>query len=118
MRRLRMLPSMTGMITLVMATLCLAPATASVASLTTARARQASAKAIRHAWGDRARIYTEGCHRSNAVHVDCVVAATEPNPDKDKDDSFKAVRVWVTLSHGVLIVHAAWEGREEVIDVD
>ncbi len=115
MPRLRMLPSIGGAITLIIAVLCIAAATASAAYLTTSRARQASVRAMRHEWSDAARVHDEGCHRSNATHVDCVVAATWPNTDKD--DTQRAVRVWVTLAHGVLIVHPAWHGHEEVIDV-
>jgi hypothetical protein len=118
MTRLRLVRSIKGVITLTVLTLCVVPATASAANLTIPRARLASVTAMRHAWGDGARIYPEGCHRSNAMRVDCVVGATWPNADKDKDDSSGAVRVWVTLSHGVLIVHPAWDGREEELDVD
>ena len=127
MPRLRMFPSMKGALTLIIAALCLAPGTASAAYLTTSRARQASVYAMGHTpapiggllWGDEteAHIYAEGCRRSNAVHVDCVVAGTWANADKDHEDSFGAIRVWVTLSHGVLIVHPAWHGREEDGDV-
>jgi len=96
--------------------LCLTPATASAAYLTTPRARQASVRVMQNAWGPNAHVHVEGCHRSNASHVNCVLGARWPNADKD--DSWGACRVWVTLARGALIVHPVWDGREEVIDVD
>ncbi len=103
---------------LVIVVLCLTPATASAAYLTTPRARQASVTVMQRAWGDDARVRVDGCHRSNATHVNCVLESAWPNSDKDKDDSWGACRVWVTLAHGGLIVHPAWESREEVVHLD
>jgi len=116
MPRFRRFPLAKATIALVIAALCAAPAAASAAYLTTPRARHASVTVMQRAWGGNARVYVEGCHRSNASHVNCVVAAKWPNADKD--DSFGACRVWVTLAGGALIVHPVWDGREEVIDVD